>query len=69
MQAMSLPARARLDAGHIAIAAVPGMSFLLTWNCRHLANGMLMPKIEEVCSGEGYASPQILTPEQLTEPP
>ena len=65
-QALSLPQRAMLDAGHVAVAAVHGMSFLLTWNCKHLANGMLMPKIEQVCTSAGYAAPQILTPGQLT---
>ncbi len=34
-----VPAKARLDALHIAIATIHHMNFLLTWNCRHMANG------------------------------
>jgi len=29
---------AAVDAAHIAIASVHEMDFLLTWNCRHIAN-------------------------------
>jgi len=65
--ALSLPDRARADAAHVAIAAVNGIEFLLTWNCKHLANGMLLPKIEQTCVAHGFQPPRILTPEQLTE--
>lgn len=65
--ALSLPMRAQADAAHLAIAAVNGMSFLLTWNCRHLANGMLTDRIERGCRDAGFAPPRILTPEQLME--
>jgi hypothetical protein len=46
-----------------------GMTFLLTWNCRHLANGNLAAKIEQTCEDAGFRAPRILTPEQLMEPP
>ena len=45
----TLPAKARLDAVHVAIAAVNGMDYLLTWNLRHLANAVIRGKIEEAC--------------------
>jgi len=34
----AVPAVARIDAAHVAVAAVHGMDFLVTWNCRHIAN-------------------------------
>nr|VFK56747.1 MAG: hypothetical protein BECKTC1821F_GA0114240_101217 [Candidatus Kentron sp. TC] len=34
----SLPGKARVDALHIAVAAIGGMDYLLTWNCTHIAN-------------------------------
>src|SRR5688500_15731280 len=34
----ALPPNARLDAVHLASAAVNGVAYLLTWNCKHLAN-------------------------------
>jgi hypothetical protein len=65
--ALVLPERARADAAHVAIAAVNGMAFLLTWNCKHLANGMLTDRIERVCRAANFEPPRIVTPEQLME--
>ena len=42
----SLPRKAELDALHIATAVVNGKDFLLTWNCRHIANATLRVRIE-----------------------
>src|SRR2546421_4783963 len=41
MRGGPLPERAAADALHIAIAAGPGMKYLLTWNCTHIANRTL----------------------------
>ena len=60
-----LPARAELDALHISIAVVHGMDYLLTWNCTHIANATLRPKIEAICKRIGYKTPIICTPEEL----
>ena len=58
----ALPPKAQYDALHLAVAAVHGVEFLMTWNCRHLANGMLWRKMEDVCATAGYAVPTICTP-------
>jgi len=63
--AMSLPTRAEPDAVHLAATACHGISFLLTWNCRHLANAILADKIQQVCQSNGLKSPRVVTPEQL----
>jgi hypothetical protein len=34
----ALPAAARTDAVHLAVASTARTDYLLTWNCRHLAN-------------------------------
>ena len=60
-----LPARATVDAAHIAIAVASGMSFLLTWNCTHIANASLRPIIDAVCRSRGYPPTVICTPEEL----
>ena len=62
---MALPANAADDAAHIAIAAVKEMHFLLTWNCRHIANASMRPKVEGLCAAEGYRCPIICTPLEL----
>lgn len=65
VQAGALPVKAGDDALHIAVAATQNISFLLTWNCRHMANATIRPLIETVCAGKGYKAPIICTPEEL----
>jgi hypothetical protein len=65
VRGVPLPERAVADALHIAIAAVHGMDYLLTWNCTHIANVTLRPQIEAVCRAAGYEPPLICTPEEL----
>ncbi len=67
IQAGALPAKAADDALHIAVAAMNGILYLLTWNCRHLANATMRPLIESVCAGKGLKAPIICTPEELLE--
>lgn len=54
---------------HVALSAVHEIEFLLTWNCRHLANAVLAAKIEQACKAAGYVAPRIVTPEQLVSVP
>ncbi len=63
----ALPAVAARDAVHVAVAATAGMDYLLTWNCRHLANASLRDRISEVCRAAGQRPPTICTPEDLLE--
>lgn len=63
----SLPSRARVDALHIASAAMGGMDYLLTWNCAHIANPAFRGRIETVIRSFGYEPPIICTPLELLE--
>src|SRR3954447_1582364 len=47
----------------IAIAAVHGMDYLLTWNCKHIANAQMQKTVAEICRAAGYEPPTICTPE------
>lgn len=67
LSSVPLPETAQIDALHVAVAAVNGVQYLLTWNCRHLANAALRPKIELVCRESGYEPPIICTPQELLE--
>jgi len=60
-----LPRKAARDAGHIAVSAVHGMHFLLTWNCAHLANAEIFDAVQAVCAVAGYKCPIICTPTEL----
>jgi predicted nucleic acid-binding protein len=62
---LPLPPRAGADALHIASATVHGINFLLTWNCAHIANAVLRPKIEMLCKEQGFSAPVLCTPEEL----
>lgn len=68
VQTGALPAKAADDSLHIAIAATQGVPYLLTWNCRHMANAAMRPLIESVCARQGLKAPIICTPEELMEP-
>jgi hypothetical protein len=65
MKRVPLPPNALADSVHIAIAAVSGMDYLVTWNCTHIANAALRSSIEAVCRQSGYEPPVICTPEEL----
>ena len=62
-----IPREAAADALHIAVAAVNGIDYLLTWNCKHLANASLRVQIAALLEDTGYACPVICTPEELME--
>jgi hypothetical protein len=61
----ALPEKATDDALHVAVSAYHGVDYLLTWNCRHIANAEVADAIIEVCREKGYDAPKICTPEQL----
>jgi predicted nucleic acid-binding protein len=60
-----LPRKAATDAAHIAIAAVHGIDFLLTWNCAHIANAVIAKAVASICRQYDWESPLICTPEEL----
>jgi hypothetical protein len=60
-----LPPHAVRDAAHVAVAAVHGIDYLLTWNCKHLANAQIARRIALVCEKLGHRMPIICTPEEL----
>ena len=60
-----IPPKAATDAAHIAIAAVHGMDFLVTWNCVHIANAANTKAIAFICREHACECPVICTPEEL----
>lgn len=61
----ALPQKATDDAFHVAVCAYHGIDYLLTWNCRHIANAEMKPLMRSVCAVHGYACPEICTPLEL----
>ncbi len=62
-----IPAKAEVDASHIAVASVHQMDILLTWNCRHIHNIAISRQIERICARAGWLCPAICTPFDLLE--
>ena len=60
-----IPRKAATDAAHIAIAAVHGMDFLVTWNCVHIANATIAKALASICREHACECPVICTPEEL----
>jgi len=61
----NLPSKAADDAIHIAAATVHGIDYLLTWNCKHIANAQIQRKLAQICLDFGYKLPTICTPYEL----
>lgn len=54
VQDKAIPQRAAADALHVATAAVHEIDYVVTWNCRHIANAQIRRKVEEACSAAGF---------------
>ena len=63
----NLPPKAADDSLHIAAATVYGLDYLLTWNCKHIANAQIQKKLAYLSLDSGYELPTICTPYELME--
>ena len=62
-----LPPKASIDALHIAMVAHYRIQYLLTWNCKHIANAKILPRIHDVLTNFGIPIPIICTPEEMVD--
>jgi hypothetical protein len=62
---LGLPPHARADVLHIAFAVSYELDYLLTWNCKHIANGRVIQRLGDLNLRLGRATPVIVTPEEL----
>ena len=67
MEGHAVPDTEATDASHIATAAVYGMDVLLTWNCRHMANPVTLPRTAMLVGKAGYICPVIITPQEFLD--
>ena len=61
----NLPPKAADDAIHIAVATIYSLDYLLTWNCKHIANAQIQKKLAQISLDAGYELPTICTPYEL----
>lgn len=57
-----IPTTARVDAMHLAIAALAGVQYLLTLNCRHIANASVLPRVYRLLNDLGLSGLLVCTP-------
>ncbi|MCR4318105.1 MAG: type II toxin-antitoxin system VapC family toxin [Planctomycetes bacterium] len=67
MREKIVPKESVEDAFHISFAAVHNMDYLLTWNCKHIANATKRQAIVNICEKTGFRCPVICTPEELID--
>ena len=67
MREHAVPEDEVMDASHIATASVYGMDVLLTWNCRHMANPVTLPRTATIVGRAGYRCPIIVTPQEFLD--
>ena len=67
LQQSNLPSKAANDSLHMALATVYGLDYLLTWNCKHMANAQVQRKLSQISVDLGYKLPFICTPYEFME--
>jgi predicted nucleic acid-binding protein len=67
LKAAGLSRNALGDMSHVASATLNRRKFLLTWNCKHLANANVLHAVAKICRERGYEPPLICTPDELPE--
>ncbi len=65
VSASIMPAKAVADALHVAAAAVAGVQYLLTLNCKHIANAHELPRVYRLLDDHGFAQLLICTPSEF----
>ncbi len=65
MKRSLMPPKAAADALHVAAAAVAAVDYLLTQNCRHIANAHILPRVYNALRSLGVSQPLICTPAEF----
>jgi len=60
-----MPGKAAADALHVAVAAFAGVEYLLTQNCRHIANAHTLPGVYSILADRGYGGLLVCTPAEF----
>lgn len=65
VSASLMPQKAAADALHVAAAAVAGIEYLLTLNCKHIANAHELPRVYRLLDEHGFGQLLICTPAEF----
>lgn len=67
LKSFNIPEKSKLDAYHLAIAVWYNIDYLLSWNCKHIANAVVNKKLIDINNKMGLNSPILCTPLELIE--
>ncbi|MCG8447973.1 MAG: type II toxin-antitoxin system VapC family toxin [Pirellulales bacterium] len=65
IESHAMPEKAAADSVHVAAAALGRVKYLLTLNCRHIANAHELPRIYDLLDREGLGQLLICTPTEF----
>ena len=65
VSASIMPQKAAADALHVAAAAAAGVQYLLTLNCKHIANAHELPRVYRLLDEHGFGQLLICTPSEF----
>lgn len=60
-----IPQKAIEDSIHISVATIYKIDYLLTWNCKHIANAVIYKQLRKEVSNYNYELPILCTPNEL----
>ena len=60
-----LPVKAADDILHISLAIANNIDYLLTWNCKHIANAHIIKTLETIAKSHKYNVPVLCTPIEI----
>ncbi|MEI6091150.1 MAG: type II toxin-antitoxin system VapC family toxin [bacterium] len=66
-QLLSIPYKSKIDAYHLAFTVWYNIDFLITWNCKHIANAINIQKINSYNAVNKIWIPVFCTPQELME--
>ena len=67
-ESAGLPEGAGTDMAHVAFASFYETDYLVTWNCTHIANSVVIRRLTELSLKTGHYMPLIVTPEEFLWP-
>jgi len=67
LKELEIPKNAFPDAAHLAFASHYKIVYLVSWNCRHIASGRIIKRLNELHAKTGIHVPVICTPNELLE--
>ncbi|MBF0315561.1 MAG: type II toxin-antitoxin system VapC family toxin [Oligoflexia bacterium] len=67
LKKMSIPRKSEIDAYHLAIATIYNLDFIVSWNCKHIANAFMIKQIQKINGEFNLSSPLICVPTEMME--